>query len=313
MNILRRFLGVLVMIAGVLGLILSLTGLIGVWLVKPTMSAYIDSTITTLNSSINTSQQAMEITQQALVATVDSVDALSVMLSATAASVEDTLPLIDQLNTFLADNLPTTMESASTSLRAAQQGAQVLDSAIQSLENFRSVLSGTPLLRAFLDQPETEYDPETSLGDSLGTLASDLDALPEMFSDMATNLDTADENLITIKSSLVTMAESVDLISESLSEYEAMVTETQSSMENLKSILGDIQNNLSNILNGVAIVLSLVFLWLLAAQVVILSQGWELFQGTATHMEGREPPSPTGQLPVDQLAIEEPNDDEPAS
>jgi hypothetical protein len=31
--------------------------------------------------------------------------------------------------------------------------------------------------------------------------------------------------------------------------------------------------------------MSLFFAWLLAAQVVMLSQGWELFQGTADRME----------------------------
>jgi hypothetical protein len=35
----------------------------------------------------------------------------------------------------------------------------------------------------------------------------------------------------------------------------------------------------------VAWALSLFFGWLLVAQVVILSQGWELFQGTAGRME----------------------------
>ena len=35
-----------------------------------------------------------------------------------------------------------------------------------------------------------------------------------------------------------------------------------------------------------ALVFTLFFLWLLAAQVVIFSQGWELYQGTAGRMEG---------------------------
>jgi len=50
-------------------------------------------------------------------------------------------------------------------------------------------------------------------------------------------------------------------------------------------------------LNGAAIVVSLFFLWLLAAQVVIFSQGWEPFQGTAGRMEsGRD------ELPATQAA-----------
>jgi hypothetical protein len=84
------------------------------------------------------------------------------------------------------------------------------------------------------------------------------------------------------------MSDSVGLISSSLGEYEKMITQSQSSMDNLISILTNIQSNLATILNGVAIVLTLFFLWLLAAQIVILSQGWELYQGTADRMESKD-------------------------
>jgi hypothetical protein len=64
-----------------------------------------------------------------------------------------------------------------------------------------------------------------------------------------------------------------------------MVTQSQASMDDLTAMLTNTQNNLGTILNGVAIVLSLFFAWLLAAQVVILSQGWELYRGTSARME----------------------------
>jgi hypothetical protein len=107
-----------------------------------------------------------------------------------------------------------------------------------------------------------------------------------MFTAMAADMNKADDNLDTIQSGLTTMSSSVGMIAKSLGEYEAMITQSQSSMGNLVSMLTNIQNNLIPMLNGAAIVVSLFFLWLLAAQVVIFSQGWELFQGTAGRMEG---------------------------
>ena len=98
MKVLRSFLGIFVMIAGVLGLVLSLAGLVSVWVVKPAVVANTSSTIDTLNSSIGTSQDVMEITAQALGATVDSVDALSEMLFTTALTVEDTQPDLDEFD-----------------------------------------------------------------------------------------------------------------------------------------------------------------------------------------------------------------------
>jgi len=292
MKFIRRLIAVLVMIAGILGLVLSLAGLVGIWMAKPTIETYAGSTILTLNNSIGTSQQVMKTTGDALGATIDSVDALSTMLGATAASVEGTQPVLDQLNTFMGESLPATMESATISLKTAQEGAVVLDSAIQSLDAFRSVMSAVPLVGGFVEQPAQPYDPETSLAESLGDLASNLEGLPDQFVEMSASLDKADDSMGTIQSSLVTMSDSVAFISTSLAEYQAMIGQSSASMDDLKTMLTSIQTNLPNILNGVAIVMSLFFFWLLAAQVVILSQGWELFQGTVDRMEGGddEPP-----------------------
>jgi flagellin-like hook-associated protein FlgL len=273
------------MIAGILGLVLSIAGLVAIWAYKPTVAGSVDRTIVTLNTSLTTSQQVMEITGEALGATVDSVDALSSMLGTTAASVEDTQPVLDQINALMSETLPSTLESATESLKTAQQAAGVLDSAIKSLDTFRSVLSAVPLIGSFVEAPTQAYNPEVPLADSLGDLASNLEGLPETFTEMSANLDKADDNLTAIQSNLTTMSGSVKLISESLSEYEAMITQSQTSMGSLSSMLTNVQKNLPTILNGAATVMSLFFLWLLATQVVILSQGWELFQGTAGRME----------------------------
>jgi len=302
MKTLRRVLGILVMIAGVLGLALSLTGLIGVWAVKPTLASAADTTLVTVNTSISTSLKAMEITGQALGATVDSVDALATMLSTTATSVQDTSPVLAQVNILMSETLPSTMRSATNSLQTAQQAAGVLDSAIKSLDTFRSVLSAAPLIGGFVEKPEQAYNPKVPLADSLGDLASTLESLPDTFTEMAANLDKADDNLVTIQSSLTTMSDSVGRISSSLIEFQAMIGQSQSSMENLQVMLTNLQSNLNTILNSIALVLSLFFLWLLAAQVVILSQGWELYHGTAGRMEGGPAEAPASEPPAEEPA-----------
>jgi methyl-accepting chemotaxis protein len=286
MTVLRRILGVLVMIAGILGLVLSLAGLVATWMVTPTVTVYANSTIDTLNASIGTSQYAMEVTGQALGATVDSIDALSAMLNTTADSVEDTKPVFKQINFLMGETLPSTLESATDSLNTAQEAAVVLDSAIKSLDTFRFLLSGAPLLGSLVETPDQVYNPQVPLADSLGDLAIILGELPDTFNEMAVNLDAADDNLDEIQGNLTTMSASTALISRSLGEYENMVLQSKSSMDNLTSMLTSIQTNLSNILNIAAIALSLFFFWLLAAQIVIFSQGWELYQGTAGRMEG---------------------------
>jgi len=284
MKVFRSFLGIFVMIAGVLGLLLSLAGLISVWVVKPTVVGYTSSTIDTLNGSIGTSQDVMRITAQALGATVESVDALSEMLFTTALTVEDTQPVLDELDLIMATTLPSTLKATTDSLYTAQEAAQVLESTIQSLDAFRFLLSGAPIIGDFIGEIDESYNPEIPLADTLGELAANLEGLPDTFVTVSESLSDTDQNLASVQTNLVTMSTSIKVISSSLSEYEAMVIQSKSSMDEVISMLTNIQNNLSRILNWVAIVITIFFVWLLAAQVVILSQGWELVKGTANSL-----------------------------
>jgi len=84
------------------------------------------------------------------------------------------------------------------------------------------------------------------------------------------------------------MSTSVSLISTSLTEYQSVIGESKTSMVNLQSILTNTKNNLPAVLHIASIIFTLFFLWLLAVQVVIFSQGLELFHGTATKMATRE-------------------------
>ena len=287
MKIIRRILGVLVMIAGILGLTLSLVGGVMVWVSKPTVAEYAENTLDTLNQSISTSQNVMVITNDALGATIDSADALSEMLGTTAASVEDIQPVLNEFNDIMAGALPATLQNTSESLYTASQAAQVLESTIQSLNAFRTVLGDAPLIGNFVEKPKEEYNPEKPLAETLEEMASNLEGLPETFIVMSEDMSTTDENLSSIQNNLDTMSNSVSLISTSLGEYQTMITQSQSSMDNLKSMVTNVQTNLDSILNWVAIFLSLFFLWLLAAQVVIFSQGWELYQGTVDRIESQ--------------------------
>src|SRR4030043_1866320 len=171
MKIIRRILGVFVMIAGILGLGLSVAGLVVVWVAKPTVTAYANTTIDTLSESVTTSQNVMQITGQALGATVDSLDALSTMLSTTAATVDDTTPVLNQINVIMSDTLPSTIEAATSSLNTAQEAAKVLESTIKSLDTFRFLLSANPLLGNLVDQTGVAYNPEKPLAVSLGERA----------------------------------------------------------------------------------------------------------------------------------------------
>ncbi len=167
MTMLRRILGILVMIAGVIGLLLSLAGLVGLWMVKPAATASIHTTIDMLTANIDTSSKALTITNDALGTAVKSVEALNGVLGATIDTVDDTQPAINKVNNLLSNSLPSTFEAATASLDTAEIAAQSLEGAIKSLDAFRTVMGNIPILSAFLPASQAAYNPEIPLADSL--------------------------------------------------------------------------------------------------------------------------------------------------
>jgi uncharacterized phage infection (PIP) family protein YhgE len=106
---------------------------------------------------------------------------------------------------------------------------------------------------------------------------------------MSGNMEKAGSNLGKIQSDLNTMSDNVALIAKGLNEYQVMINDSQTSMGDLLALLTTLKQNFNKITNIIMISLTLFFLWMLATQVVIFSQGWELFQGTAGRMEtGKE-------------------------
>jgi uncharacterized phage infection (PIP) family protein YhgE len=251
---------------------------------KPAITTSAGATIDTLSTVVDTSKDTLGITYDALGATIDSVEALSEMLNTTALTVEDTQPVVSQVNGLMGETLPATMQAATDGLVTAQAAATSLESAIYSFETFRAIVGATPLLSAFIPASDTTYSPEKPLAESLGAIAASLEELPTTFETMATNLESTDDNLALVQGNLETMSESVSLIADSLGEYQAMISNSQDSMDSLKGMLTSVESNLATILNIATIVLVAFFLWLLAAQVVIFSQGYELYQGTAGSM-----------------------------
>jgi len=195
MKPLRRILGVFVMAAGVVGLILSIAGLAGLFIIRPALSSSLELAVDTLYTSVESSQKTLALTDGAMDAAINSVDSLAEMLSTTRLIVEDTQPVITQFNEVLGGNLPETFYTAGESLKAAQSAASSLESAIKSFETFQTLLSGFVLLSGGQPQEQTVYDPDTSLADSLGDLSTSIEEMPDVFEGMAKDLDQADNNL----------------------------------------------------------------------------------------------------------------------
>jgi hypothetical protein len=276
MKILRKILGVTVMIAGVIGLLFSLAGIFFVWKTKPNIETAMTNGLVVINNSLKTSIEVVGVTKDALSATVSSVYALKDTVAAASQAVEETKPFVEGVTDLLNTELPNTISATQSSLDSAQSSAKVLDGVMSSM-------SGMIQLLTFSDK--SLYNPDQPLYESLGEVAGSLDNLPKSFIKMGNSLSSTQDNVDTIQASLENMAVNIGGIAGSLDKYVAMTEQSQSSIKNVQAWLLQMQNNLSNILLVAAIVSTVFLAWLAIAQVVILTQGYELYMGTADKID----------------------------
>ena len=278
-TIFHRFLGIVLVVFAVTGMLLSLAGLAGVWGYKKRVETSLAQKLELLSTTLETTTQGLEIASQSLETSSKSITAIQTTLDSLAISIEDSTPMLDSLDTLLSDDLPATITSTQTSLASAQSSAKIID-------GFLNIVS--------LILPGNPYNPAVPLHEALGQVSASLDGLPGSFTEMATSLETTNDNLVVIKANVELIATSVSQIERSLADAKEVVSQYQEIVTKLQGTVETAQKQLSLWLNGLVWISTLLLVWLGVMQVGLLLQGLDIL-ATSDHEPGlQEPPTPGG-------------------
>ncbi|OGO35878.1 MAG: hypothetical protein A2W35_06470 [Chloroflexi bacterium RBG_16_57_11] len=276
MSIVRRIIGVLLILAAILGLVVSIGAMYLIWSAQSTITSNLQTTIDLFSQTLETTSQGLVVTQSALQSSVDLIGNLQSTVETTAKAINSTNPLMDELSGLMKDSLPNTIRATQTSLETAQQSAATIDTVLRAL-------SGIPLIG-----PSIGYDPEVPLAEALGQVVQNLEDMPDAFIGMQENLQNTQDNLQIFESDLTVMAESVGQIQSSVAQYDKVIGGYQASLEQLIARLDGISTNLPNLVRMFAIGLTAFMVWMAIAQLGLITQGWELITESRPRKEEKE-------------------------
>jgi peptidoglycan hydrolase CwlO-like protein len=264
MTIIRRIIGVLLILAAIGGLIFSIVALSAIWNAQTAMTTSLQNTLDLLGQTLSTTSQGLVITQQSLQNSVELIGNLQATVETTAKAIGSTNPMVDEIARLMKDDLPTTIQAVQTSLRTAQQSAAAIDTVLGALK-------GIPLIGSSIG-----YDPEVSLSEALGDVANSLEDLPDSFLTMQDNLKNTQSNLQTFEADLTVMADSVGQIQSSVAQYDQVIAGYQASLDQVLAQIDALSANLPNIVRMLSIGLTAFLVWMAIAQLGLFTQGWEL-------------------------------------
>lgn len=261
-RILALTIGVALVLAGILGLILSIGGLV----LLPQLE----------RQAVQVAEMQIEVVDRALLATMDglitaetslgqaaeAIDALEGMMADVGWAIDDTVPVIEIAAELLSGQLPSTIETTQEALTSVAASARLVDDML-------SVISAVPLLGS------DRYNPDTPLSQGFQDVADELEGMPEL-------LLTAGEGLYSGTESLQDVEEGVAAMGGSISEAATSLDSAKMVLEDYQVIIGDLQGTVSYVreslsgwLRAIRWGLTLTLIWLGVAQIGLITQGWE--------------------------------------
>jgi methyl-accepting chemotaxis protein len=258
----NRITGIILVGSAIVGVILSLAGLVWVWSTKGPLTNDLISKLDIAASSLDTTAKSLAIADQSLKTSSSSTVALETALKTLSESINETQPLVDSLSSLLGKDLPAAIKTTQTSLESAQSSAQIIDSVLRSVTSI-------PLY------PGARYNPPVPLHIALAQVSASLDPLPADFSTMQNSLIETNNNLGLIKAETDLITRNIRDIHASLDDAQNVISEYQTIVEQMQTGIQHTREILPGRITTWAWILSIVFLWVAISQIGLFMYGLE--------------------------------------
>jgi methyl-accepting chemotaxis protein len=260
-----RLFGLLLLGTAVLGLILSVVGLITTWKINQDLTTIVSDTIDSLDAILETTVQGLIVTEDSLDNAISNLVALNHTLLSTGEAINSTTPLITTFSTITTEDLPNTLYATQNSLLTAQSSARLI-------ENVLTRVTGIPFF------PGEPYRPEVPLHITLGEVSESLDPLVDSFLGMKSGLSNTQTNLLIINLEIREMSRNIEQVNASLVDARAVIGEYQSGFNQLQGQMVDLKAQNLSWINTMSWILSFGFVWLGFAQLGLFIQGFQLMK-----------------------------------
>ncbi len=269
----KKVYGIGLMIVSIIGLVLSLFGLIFVARTGWKITKDVQETLGVTADALETTSQSLALAEDVFGEAAASIGAAEDMTHNVQQTLADTNTLIDSLDGVFGSELPAIITSTQQSLEAAEQSAAVVDGML-------TALSYVPLLGV-------DYDPEVPLAESIASIDQSLDTLPQSLTGISGDLNAAQANLQSVDTNLDDLSTSLADIQGTLTEAQSVMVDYRGLVDDLAQRVRDMQTRAPRWVRTGTIGMVFVLVWMVFSQVGLLFQGWEMLTFNARELEQR--------------------------
>jgi hypothetical protein len=289
----RRIAGLLLLLVGLLGAVVSFGGIYGVNQLFGAINRDLDTTVSTAlvsgNETLGLVVETLQVTKQSLVEVNTAIDTVSRLASDVSRTVDDTGPLLQEVQRITTDDVPASLAAVQAAMPNIATTAGTIDQTLRVLDSFQFTqsLEFPPLLRIppleFGFNLGINYNPTEPFDKSVEQIGSSLEGLPERLRELGPTLDVTRENLDTLSSGVGTVSADLDRINIAVADFVPLIDQYILSLEQAQ---GGVENSRLSLtgsivptLNAIRIGVIALLVWLGIFQIIPLYIGYQMARG----------------------------------
>lgn len=261
-----RLTGVLYIVGAMIGIMISLAGVIWLWVERGDVVQSVTGTAELAGQTLEATRETIAVIGQSLEQAGADLETIEAMLMNASKTLEDSGGLIRSTGDLVGVDMVDFVGNTQASLASVQNSACMVDNVLGTLN--RIPLIGPSLGRG--------YNPEITLAQSFEDVSTSMDSLPDSLRKIRRDLDVAAANASTLQVEVETLSGQVAEIQTSISNARKVTETYRAILVDLQSRYDGFEDRLPAFLNAVYWGITVIFVWVFIIQVGMLMHGIQL-------------------------------------
>jgi hypothetical protein len=286
--VIRRIIGIIMLITALLIVAFSLAGIFYANTVLEELTSSIKSSLLLTTQSLDTASNTIDFVMSTTKDVGDGLNAAVLATGSAAETMADSRPLIENVSGVVTQEIPQAIEGVQGALPNMIQVADVIDNTLDTLSSIginRDIplpFGGSFPLRFDLG---INYDPEIPFDESLRGFQTSLDGLPESLRGLEDDLGGTAENLTILAADLQLASDNLGVIGAQFDVIDPLFTQYSLLIDQLKETVAQVETDIDRQLTNLRYGAIAVLFFLALTQLAPLYLGWELVTGRRDDVE----------------------------
>jgi hypothetical protein len=270
----RRLIAILLLIIGLAGVGLSIAGVVISARVVDAIWGTLDQTLTLTSRSLGTVEETLGLAKTTIADVNVGLNGVEETADSLAKTLADTQPLLAEIATLTSEDVPGSIENVQAAIPNMALVAGAVDSALVTLNDFR--IDETILNQRISYDLGINYQRGIPFDETVITLGSSLDGLPERMRALEPTILTANENLAAVSVNIYTVSDDLGVINGRVAEVSPLLDSYITVVQDINNAIFTLQDGLRQQQENAKTALIVIMVWLGLMQFGMLYMGWDL-------------------------------------